>query len=71
MREPALLVEFDDGLCIRSQLSGSGAEGVGRLQGMASLNPPVALLALPDVDVELPVDRTVPAGISSSSPTCG
>jgi hypothetical protein len=38
-------------------LSGSGAEGVGRLQGMASLNPPVALLALPDVDVELPVDR--------------
>ena len=58
MREAALLVEFDDGsLCIRSQLSGSGAEGVGRLQGMASLNPPVILLAPPDVDVELPVDR--------------
>ena len=27
------------------------------MQGMAPLNPPVALLALPDVDVELPVDR--------------
>ncbi len=58
MREPALLVQFDDGgLGIRSQLSGSGAEGVRGLQGMASLNPPVAVLALPDVDVELPVDR--------------
>jgi hypothetical protein len=38
-------------------LSGSGAEGVGRLQGMASLNAAPALTALSDVDVELLVDR--------------
>jgi hypothetical protein len=58
MRQATLLVEFDDGgLGIRSQLRGSGAEGVGRLQGMAPLNSPVALPALPDVDVEPPVDR--------------
>ena len=38
-------------------MSGSGAEGVGRLQRMAPLNPPAALPALPDVDVALPVDR--------------
>src|SRR5262249_43952696 len=57
VRQAALLVEFDDGgLGVGSQLSGSGAQGVGRLQGVASLNPPVALPALPDVDVELPVD---------------
>src|SRR5262245_26466895 len=50
MRQPALLVEFDDGgLGIRSQLSGSGAQRIRRLQGMASLNPPVAVLALPYV----------------------
>jgi hypothetical protein len=56
--EPALLVEFDDGgLGIRPQLSSGGAEGVGRLQGMASLNAAVALPAAADVDVELPVDR--------------
>jgi hypothetical protein len=57
VREPALLVEFDDGgLGIGSQLSGGGAEGVGRLQGMASLHPTAALPALADVNVELPVD---------------
>src|SRR5262249_51235529 len=57
VRQPALLVEFHDGgLGIRSQLRGSGAQSIGRLQGMAPLNPPVALLALADVDVELPVD---------------
>jgi hypothetical protein len=57
VRQPALLVEFDDGgLGIGSELGGGGAEGVGRLQGMASLNPAVAPAALPDVDVELPVD---------------
>src|SRR5262249_13648995 len=40
VRQPASLVEFDDGgLSIGPQLSRSGAEGVGRLQGMAPLNP--------------------------------
>src|SRR5262245_43042830 len=57
VREPALLVEFDDSsLRIGSQLGRGGTQGVGRLQGVASLNPPVALPALPDVDVELPVN---------------
>jgi hypothetical protein len=57
MREPALLVEFNDGgLGVRSQLGCGGAEGIGRLQGMAPLDPAAALLALADVDVELPVD---------------
>jgi hypothetical protein len=57
MREPALLVEFNDSsLRIGSELSGSGAEGVGRLQGMPPLNPPVAQPTLADVDVELAVD---------------
>jgi hypothetical protein len=57
VREPSLLVEFDDGgLGIGPQLGGGGPEGVGRLQGIAPLNPPVALPALPDMDVELPVD---------------
>ncbi len=57
VREPALLVEFDDGgLDVGAQLGGSGAEGVRRLQGMAPLDSAVALMALPDVDVELPVD---------------
>jgi hypothetical protein len=57
VREPALLVEFDDSsLCIGSQLGRGGTQGVGRLQGVASLNPPVALPALADVDVELPVN---------------
>jgi uncharacterized protein (TIGR03067 family) len=52
-----VLVKFDDsGLGIRSELGGSGTEGIGRLQGMASLNPTVALTALADVDVELPVN---------------
>ena len=57
VRQAALLVEFDDGgLGVGSQLGGGGAEGVGRLQGMAPLNPAAALAALADVDVELPVD---------------
>jgi hypothetical protein len=52
-----LLVEFDDGgLGIRSQLSGSGTQSIGRLQGMAPLNAAPALPTPPDVDVELPVD---------------
>src|SRR6516162_6195584 len=39
VREPALLVEFDDsGLGIGSQLRCGGAEGVGRLQGMTPLH---------------------------------
>jgi hypothetical protein len=58
MREPALLVEFDDGGSgIRSQLCGSGVQSIGRFQRMPSLNPPVAVLTLPGMDVELPVDR--------------
>jgi hypothetical protein len=49
--------EFDDGgLGIGPQLRGSGAEGIGRLQGMAPLNAPVAPAAPADVDVELPVE---------------
>ena len=56
VRQPALLVEFDDGgLGIGPQLGG-GAKGVGRLQGMPSLNAALARTALPDVDVELPVN---------------
>jgi hypothetical protein len=52
-----LLVEFDDGgLGIRPQVSSGGAKGVGRLQGMAPPHAPVALTALADMDVELPVD---------------
>jgi hypothetical protein len=57
VRQPALLVEFDDGgLGIRFELGGGGAEGIGGLQGMASLDPPAAPPALADVDVELPMD---------------
>jgi hypothetical protein len=57
VREPALLVEFNDSsLRIGSELSGSGAEGVGRSQGMPPPNPPVAQPAPADMDVELPVD---------------
>src|SRR5262249_33623956 len=57
VREPALLVEFDDGrLGIGPQLGGGSAEGVGRLQGMAPLHPAAALTALADVDVESPVN---------------
>src|SRR5437588_11680369 len=57
VRQAALLVEFDDGgLGVGSQLGRGSAEGVGRLQGVAALNPAVALPALADVDVELPVD---------------
>jgi hypothetical protein len=55
--EPGLLVEFDDGsLGIGPQLGSGGPEGVGRLQGMAPLNPTAALTTLPDVDVELAVN---------------
>jgi hypothetical protein len=35
---------------------GGGAEGIGSLQGMAPLNPAVALTAPADVDVELAVN---------------
>src|SRR5262249_24711393 len=61
VRQAGLLVEFDDGgLSVGPELGRGGAEGVGRLQGMAPLNPAMALTALADVDVELPVDG--PAG---------
>src|SRR5262249_56391898 len=57
MREPALLVKFNDSsLRIGSELRGSGAEGVGRLQGMPPLNPPATQPTLADVDIELAVD---------------
>jgi hypothetical protein len=58
MRQPGLLVEFDDrGLSVRSQLRRGGTQRLGRLQGMAPLNPAAALTALPDMDVELAVNR--------------
>src|SRR5262249_38278939 len=57
VRQPGLLVEFDDrGLSVGAQLSRGGTQGVGRLQGMATLDPSVALTPLADVEVELPVD---------------
>jgi hypothetical protein len=57
VRQPALLIEFDDGgLGIRSQLGCGRAEGVGGLQGMAPLNASAALTALTDMDVELSVN---------------
>jgi hypothetical protein len=61
VRQASLLVEFDDGgLGIGPQLGGGGAEGVGRLQGMATLDAAVTLGALTDVDVELALNG--PAG---------
>src|SRR5262249_18998818 len=39
-----------------SELGGGGTESVRSLQGMGSLNSPVALTALADVDVELAVN---------------
>jgi hypothetical protein len=57
MRQAALLVQFDDGgLGVRSQLGGGGDAGIGRLQGMAPLNPTVAPTTRADVDVELAVN---------------
>jgi hypothetical protein len=57
VRQPALLVEFDDGgLGIGSQLGGSRAESAGRLQGMTPLNAAVALTASADMNVELAVN---------------
>jgi hypothetical protein len=52
-----LLVEFDDGsLGVRPQWRGRGADGVGRLQGVAPLNTVSALPAPAEVEVELPVN---------------
>jgi hypothetical protein len=57
VRQPGLVVEFNDGgLGVGSELGRGGTEGVGRLQRMASLNAALALAALADVDVELPVN---------------
>jgi hypothetical protein len=57
VRQPALLVELDGGgLGIRSELGSGGAEGVGRLYGMASLHSTVTLTAMANVDAELPVN---------------
>jgi hypothetical protein len=58
VRHAGLLIEFDNGgLGIRSQLRRSGTEGIGRLQGMASLNAALTLTALTDMNVELAMDR--------------
>jgi hypothetical protein len=57
VRQATLFVEFDDAsLSIRPQLRGSGTKGVDRLQAMASLNATLALTALADVNVELPMN---------------
>src|SRR5262249_24705196 len=57
VRQAALLVEFNDrGLGIGSPVGRGGAGAVARLQGMASLTPTVALTALAEVAVELPVN---------------
>ena len=57
VRQAALLVEFDDrGLGVGSELRRSGTKGVGRLQGMAPLNPAASPTALSDMNVELTVD---------------
>src|SRR5262249_41368555 len=57
VRQAGPLVEFGHGGSgMGRRWGGGGAEGVGRLQGMASLHPAVAPSALADVDVELPVD---------------
>src|SRR5262249_35406068 len=56
--ESAMLVEFHDGgLGVRTQLGGGGAECIGGLQGMAPLDAAPASTALPNVDVELAVNR--------------
>jgi hypothetical protein len=56
VRQATLFVQLYNGrLGIRSQLGGGGTESVRSLQGMASLNPAVALTALADVDVKLAV----------------
>jgi hypothetical protein len=57
VRQATLFVQLYDGrLGIRPQLGCGGTQSVRSLQGMASLNPPVALTALADVDLELPMD---------------
>jgi hypothetical protein len=57
VRQAALLVEFDDGgLGVGPQLRRGSTQGVGRLQGMASLHATAALTALTNVDVELSVN---------------
>ena len=57
MRQPGLLVEMDDGrLGIRSQLAGGRPQGVGRLQGVSSLEAPPAGTTMAHVNVETPKD---------------
>ena len=57
MREPRLFVQEDGrGLGIRTNLAGGGTEGVGGLQGMASLNPSTAAGAPADVNIKLADD---------------
>jgi hypothetical protein len=55
--QAALLVELNDsGLGVGPQLRSGGPKGFGRLQGMAPLNAALALAAVADVAVELPVN---------------
>ena len=57
MRQARLLVEVDDGgLGVGAHLAGRGLPGIGRLQRVPALHAAAALLALADVDVELPAD---------------
>jgi hypothetical protein len=58
VRQATLFVQLDNSrLGIRSQLGGGSAEGIGGLQGMASLHAAMTLRALADVDIELAVNR--------------
>jgi len=67
-KEIFLFVEFDDGgLGNRPQLRGSGAQGIGRLRGLASLNATQALTTLPDVVIMKDRSPARTAGTASSS----
>ena len=58
MGQAAILVEFDDGgLGIGAELGGGGADGIGSLQGVASLHASLAVAALTEMNGELAVDR--------------
>ncbi len=52
-----VLQERRHGLGVRSQLRSRRSDGIGGLKRMASLHAPAAVVTVPDVDVESPVDR--------------
>jgi hypothetical protein len=57
VRQATLFIQLDDGrLSIRSQLGRGSTEGIGCLQGMASLRATLALTAVADMNAELPVN---------------